>query len=68
MRLWDVARHRQVGRPLIGAAGPLNAVGAVAFSPDGTTLAAGTNDVIRLWNVASRHQIGPPLDGAPELH
>jgi WD40 repeat protein len=50
-------------RALIGARGPLNAVGAVAFSPDGATLAAGTEDVIRLWNVATRRQIGPPFTG-----
>ena len=49
---------------LTGHASPVN---AVAFSPDGRTLASGGSDggdgAVRLWDVATRRQIGGPLTG-----
>jgi WD40 repeat protein len=51
---------------LTGSAG---SVKSVAFSPDGKTLATGSNEfnsgtgLGRLWNVAKRQQIGGPLAG-----
>jgi len=63
--LWDVRSHRL--RPLGGLTGD---VGTLVFSPDGQTLAAGTNDTtnplsphgtVRLWDVAS----GQPLGDLP---
>ncbi|MFE7365911.1 WD40 repeat domain-containing protein, partial [[Kitasatospora] papulosa] len=37
-------------------------VTAVAFSPDGTLLATGSNDqTARLWDTATRTPVGPPL-------
>ena len=43
---------------------PHCAVDAVAFSPDGKTLASGSDDgTVRLWDVATRRQIGNPLTG-----
>ena len=42
--------------------GHTSAVESVAFSPDGKTLATGSDDgSVRLWDVASRRQIGRPL-------
>ena len=39
-------------------------VQSVAFSPDGTTLASGSDDgTVRLWDVANRRQVGAPLTG-----
>ncbi len=56
-------RH-PIGQPLTG---PTNSVYSVAFSPDGHTLAAGSDDgTIRLWNLtdpAHASQIGQPLTG-----
>ena len=68
IRLWNVtdpAHPTQIGQPLTG---PTSGVDSVAFSPDGHTLAAGSDDgTIWLWNVtdpAHATQIGQPLTGA----
>ncbi len=48
VRVWEVARRRELGR-LAGHAGPVR---AIAWSPDGTTLVSGGDDkTIRLWDV-----------------
>jgi WD40 repeat protein len=45
--------------------GHTDLVNYVTFSPDGKTLASGSNDsTIRLWNVATHRQIGQPLSGS----
>jgi len=59
--LWNVATGQPLGAPIAGHA---NGVEAVAFSPDGRTLAsAGGDNVIILWNVATRQSVGSPLTG-----
>ena len=62
VRLWDVATHRQIGKPLNG--GDSQGILAVAFSPNGKILADGSWDrTVRLWDVATHRQIGAPLTG-----
>jgi WD40 repeat protein len=59
-RLWDLATHTQIGRPLGGNEG----VESLAFSPDGKTLAitrGGSSTSATLWDLATRTQIGVPL-------
>lgn len=58
VRLWSVARSRQVGVPLRHT----SVVTSVAFSPDGTKLVSG-GETVRIWDVANRREIGTPLRG-----
>jgi WD40 repeat protein len=63
IRFWNVTSHQQLGAPVTART---HAVQALAFSPDGRTLASADDDgTIRFWNVASHRQIGAPLIGAP---
>ena len=56
---WNLSGQARVAtRPLAGAAKG----NAVAFSPDGQTMASGGADgTVRLWDVATRQEIGTPM-------
>ena len=55
-----LAASSRAGRPLAHGVG----LDAVAISPDGRTLASGTDvGTIWLWDVATRHRLGRPLAG-----
>ena len=58
-RLWD-ARSGQPASPAMVLASPI-VRGALAFSPGGTTFAAGCEDgSVHLWDVATARPVGPP--------
>jgi WD40 repeat protein/energy-coupling factor transporter ATP-binding protein EcfA2 len=57
----NVRSHSQLRQYLSGHSGGVN---SVAFSPDGKTLASGSDDnTIILWDVGASQSIGPPLTG-----
>jgi len=54
VKLWDVAS----GRELCAFSGHREAIGCVAFSPDGRTIASGSDDMlVKLWDVASGREL-----------
>jgi WD40 repeat protein len=61
-----VATGHRVGALMnAGAAdGPGGAAAAVAFSPDGRTLATTAGGSIRLWDTATQQEIGTPMTAA----
>ncbi|WP_063045110.1 nSTAND1 domain-containing NTPase [Nocardia pseudovaccinii] len=61
VRLWDIESHQQIGELLRV---PGVTLSSVAFSQDGTRIAAGGSDTtIWLWDAHTRQQIGDPLRG-----
>ena len=64
--LWDL----RTGRPTQPLLGHLSGITAVAFSPDGKTLASAALDLqLKLWNIATLQQLAsiPIHDGYPTL-
>ena len=57
IRLWNLATLTAAEDPVLN--GNNGAIYALAFSPDGKTLAAGSFDgPIKLWNIPGRQEIG----------
>ncbi len=68
--LWSVATQGRIGALMnagasIGQAAGGRTTAAVAFSPDGSTLATAGGG-IRLWDVATQQEIGTPMTAGPE--
>ena len=59
VQVWDIATRQKIGNPGITGAD------SVAFSPDSSTLAIGTDSgAVRLWNLADRDQVGSVLSSS----
>ncbi len=55
IRLWNRRTHKQIGATMTGHE---NRINSVAFTPDGKTLASGSDDqTLRLWDVATHKQL-----------
>jgi WD40 repeat protein len=54
VRVWDLAARRELWR----CPSPARLIEALAFSPDGKTLAAGAVDTVLLWELASGKERG----------
>lgn len=57
VRLWDLRTYRQLGMIAEGNRG----VNAIAFSPDGRTVALSQLGTAQLWDVQTRTKIGGPF-------
>ena len=56
-QLWNVATQQRLGKPMAAGAGTT----ALAFSPDGATLATAGGGGVRLWDVATQQEIGTSM-------
>lgn len=55
----SVANSNELGAPLVGHTGQVD---AVVFSPDSNTVvSAGTDGTIRFWSALNHRQLGPPI-------
>ncbi|WP_075021618.1 WD40 repeat domain-containing serine/threonine protein kinase [Actinomadura madurae] len=65
VHLWDMKKDALVTKePLIATgSGESDGVTALAFSPDGKTLAVGVDQTAQLWDVSGRKQRGRPISG-----
>ncbi len=62
LQLWSTATGLRIG----GTQPTADAEGPVAFSPDGSLVAAiGTDGKARLWEVATQQEIGTPMTAGP---
>ncbi|MDQ0757447.1 WD40 repeat domain-containing protein [Streptomyces canus] len=62
VRLWDTQTRTPVGEPLTAK----DRGNALAFSHDGSLLAAGGRGTVRLWDTQTRTPVGEPLTGYEE--
>src|ERR1700722_15441564 len=66
-RIWNVTTQQQAGAPMV-VDGPGAAGGAVAFSPNGTTLAtAGSGGRGQMGGGAARPRLGKPMAAGPSV-
>jgi WD40 repeat protein len=61
IRYWDLRDNREVEPSLAVPRTVPGSIGAVALSPDGRTLAVGSNAAVTLWDIESHRQLGEPL-------
>ena len=54
---WTSFELRELSRQHIATLSGVSAVRSVSFSPDGTTLASGTEDGVEIWDVATRQTL-----------
>ncbi|MFF5257975.1 protein kinase [Actinomadura viridis] len=60
VQLWDLDKRTSIRPPLFSSG---EQVTALAFSPNGKTLAAGIGQTVRFWNVSDRKPLTPPISG-----
>ncbi|HKP52526.1 MAG TPA: TIR domain-containing protein [Chloroflexia bacterium] len=57
--IWSVSKDQTLGERFAEITSP-GTLFSIAFSPDGKTIASGSEDSVTLWDVATRARTGPP--------
>jgi WD40 repeat protein len=71
VRIWSVRTHKQLGPRMLGRTGHRGSltgwVASVAFSPNGSTVAAAQDGFVRLWDVRTHKQLGEPIQADTDI-
>jgi WD40 repeat protein len=63
VRIWDVARARQLGAPLRGHTQPVRAVACGLLDDRPIAVTGGDDKTVRVWDLRRREPVGPPRRG-----
>jgi WD40 repeat protein len=63
LRIWDLHTHQQIGAPLTGHTGYVQAVATATLDGRPIAVSGSYDNTLRIWDLHTHQQIGAPLTG-----